>query len=71
MENYDKTEETDILKTEFKNGIGKFIPLFKIHENDKLVLEIQTSNFEELEKVFNNSINESSKDKNFELDDDF
>jgi thiol-disulfide isomerase/thioredoxin len=77
LKEYEMIPSVDILKTDFKNGIGEFIPLFKIHQDEDLVKEIQTSDFKVLKKVFDENLfeNESrgkkSEIKTFELDDDF
>jgi thiol-disulfide isomerase/thioredoxin len=71
LKDFEMIPSVDILKTDFKNGIGQFIPLFKIHQDEDLVKEIQTSDFKVLKKVFNENLFENESRKSFELDDDF
>jgi thiol-disulfide isomerase/thioredoxin len=85
MKSHDIIHEKMMLKDDFKKNVGPFIPLFQIfktfdsYEEDTLIKEIQTSDFEKLEEVLvkhfekqdHKNISEDITPNKFELDDDF
>lgn len=65
MKDFEHLDYEEIKKSEFKNGIGQYVPLFKIINDDKVVDEMQNSDFTVLKPFLDSHL------KSFEVNDDF